>query len=78
MSDRFSPYDADRPLMLKCSCGGDHAQSDHHPAMNADAVKTVPVVSGSRGSTAAPDATWTRNTGIQPKYVASQRGRPSP
>ena len=36
MSDRFSPYNADRPLMLKCSCGGDHAQSDHHPVMNAD------------------------------------------
>ncbi len=36
MSDRFSPYDADRPLMLKCSCGGDHAPADHHPAMNAD------------------------------------------
>jgi nitrate/nitrite transport system substrate-binding protein len=36
MSDRFSPYDADRPLMLKCSCGGDHAPADHHPEMNAD------------------------------------------
>jgi nitrate/nitrite transport system substrate-binding protein len=36
MSDRFSPYDADKPLMLKCSCGGDHAPADHHPEMNAD------------------------------------------
>ena len=22
---RFDPYDADRPLLLKCGCGGDHA-----------------------------------------------------
>lgn len=36
MSDRFSPYDADRPLMLKCSCGGNHTPADHHPEMNAD------------------------------------------
>jgi nitrate/nitrite transport system substrate-binding protein len=26
---RFDPYDADRPLMLKCSCGGDHAAAQH-------------------------------------------------
>jgi nitrate/nitrite transport system substrate-binding protein len=38
MSDRFSPYDADRPLMLKCSCGGDHSPADHHPEMNADSA----------------------------------------
>ncbi|MDP1742042.1 CmpA/NrtA family ABC transporter substrate-binding protein [Polaromonas sp.] len=36
MSDRFSPYDADRPLMLKCSCGGDHSPADHHAELNAD------------------------------------------
>jgi nitrate/nitrite transport system substrate-binding protein len=36
MSDRFSPYDADRPLMLKCSCGGDHSPADHHGELNAD------------------------------------------
>jgi nitrate/nitrite transport system substrate-binding protein len=26
---RFDPYDADRPLMLKCGCGGNHAQAQH-------------------------------------------------
>ena len=30
MSDFFDPYNADRPLMLKCSCGRDHAPADHH------------------------------------------------
>ena len=29
MSEFFSPYDADRPLMLKCSCGRDHSVADH-------------------------------------------------
>ncbi len=29
MSEFFSPYDADRPLMLKCSCGRDHTVADH-------------------------------------------------
>ncbi len=29
MSEYFSPYDADRPLMLKCSCGRDHSVADH-------------------------------------------------
>ncbi len=38
MSDRFSPYDADRPLMLKCSCGGDHTPADHHKEMNVDSA----------------------------------------
>lgn len=32
MSDLFSPYDADQPLMLKCSCGRDHSAADHHAA----------------------------------------------
>jgi nitrate/nitrite transport system substrate-binding protein len=27
--DAYDPYDADRPLMLKCSCGADHAPQDH-------------------------------------------------
>ena len=31
-SSRFSPYDAERPLMLKCSCGRDHNAADHHAA----------------------------------------------
>jgi nitrate/nitrite transport system substrate-binding protein len=38
MSDFFSPYDADRPLMLKCSCGQDHNAADHHAAVSADAA----------------------------------------
>ncbi|MCJ7800577.1 MAG: ABC transporter substrate-binding protein, partial [Polaromonas sp.] len=36
MSDYFSPYDADQPLMLKCSCGKDHSPADHHQEVNAD------------------------------------------
>ena len=36
MSDYFSPYDADRPLMLKCSCGKDHTVADHHQEVHAD------------------------------------------
>ncbi len=36
MSEFFSPYDADRPLMLKCSCGRDHSVADHHAQANAD------------------------------------------
>ncbi len=37
-SSRFSPYDADQPLMLKCSCGKDHTLADHHAAVAADAA----------------------------------------
>ena len=35
---RFDPYDADRPLMLKCGCGGDHAPAQHsaEPAAESD------------------------------------------
>ena len=29
MTDYFDPYNADRPLMLKCSCGVDHTEADH-------------------------------------------------
>ena len=41
MSEFFSPYDADRPLMLKCSCGKDHTVAEHraadmHAAVAAD------------------------------------------
>ena len=36
MSEFFSPYDADRPLMLKCSCGRDHTVADHHAEVSAD------------------------------------------
>jgi nitrate/nitrite transport system substrate-binding protein len=29
MTDRYDAYDADRPLMLRCACGQDHAPSEH-------------------------------------------------
>ena len=32
MSDYFSPYDADRPLMLKCGCGQNHSAAEHASA----------------------------------------------
>jgi nitrate/nitrite transport system substrate-binding protein len=38
MSEFFSPYDADRPLMLKCTCGRDHSVADHHAEVAADAA----------------------------------------
>ena len=28
-STAYDPYDADRPLMLRCGCGADHAPQDH-------------------------------------------------
>ena len=38
MSEFFDPYNADRPLMLKCSCGRDHSPAEHHGAVAADAA----------------------------------------
>ena len=38
MSEFFDPYNADRPLMLKCSCGRDHSLADHHAETQADAA----------------------------------------
>jgi nitrate/nitrite transport system substrate-binding protein len=38
MSEFFDPYNADRPLMLKCSCGRDHTLADHHAEVSADAA----------------------------------------
>ena len=32
----FDPYNADRPLMMKCSCGRDHTVADHHAEVAAD------------------------------------------
>lgn len=29
MSQRYDAYDADRPLMLRCACGEDHAPTEH-------------------------------------------------
>ncbi|OYU46797.1 MAG: nitrate ABC transporter substrate-binding protein [Burkholderiales bacterium PBB4] len=41
MSEFFSPYDADRPLMLKCSCGREHTVADHQAETAADAAATL-------------------------------------
>jgi len=38
MSDFFDPYNADRPLMMKCSCGRDHSVADHHAEVAADSA----------------------------------------
>jgi nitrate/nitrite transport system substrate-binding protein len=38
MSAFFDPYNADRPLMMKCSCGRDHTVADHHAEVAADAA----------------------------------------
>jgi nitrate/nitrite transport system substrate-binding protein len=32
MSQAYDPYDADRPLMLRCGCGQDHAPGEHGAA----------------------------------------------
>ena len=32
----FDPYDADRPLMLKCGCGADHAPGEHPAAVTPE------------------------------------------
>ena len=29
MPQHFSPYEADRPLMMRCSCGRDHTAAEH-------------------------------------------------
>ena len=36
-SNAYDPYDADRPLMLRCGCGADHAPQDHAAAAVPDA-----------------------------------------
>ncbi len=34
----YDPYDADRPLMLRCACGQDHAPRSHQPAAHQPAA----------------------------------------
>jgi nitrate/nitrite transport system substrate-binding protein len=43
MSEFFDPYNADRPLMLKCSCGRDHTVAEHQAedAASARAAATL-------------------------------------
>ena len=38
MSEFFSPYDADRPLLLKCSCGKDHTAAEHAQEASAQSA----------------------------------------
>ena len=35
MSDHFSPYDADRPLMMQCACGRNHTVAEHQAEQSA-------------------------------------------
>jgi nitrate/nitrite transport system substrate-binding protein len=44
MSHPFDPYDPDRPLMLRCACGADHAPTEH----------------GAQGAAAIDDETFSR------------------
>ena len=37
---RFDPYDADRPLMLKCGCGVDHAPAQHSAETAAESEES--------------------------------------
>jgi nitrate/nitrite transport system substrate-binding protein len=36
MTSYFDPYEADRPLLLKCSCGRDHTVSEHQAEATAE------------------------------------------
>jgi nitrate/nitrite transport system substrate-binding protein len=36
MTQYFDPYNADRPLLLKCSCGKDHTVAEHQQEMTAE------------------------------------------
>jgi nitrate/nitrite transport system substrate-binding protein len=38
MTQYFDPYNADRPLMLKCSCGKDHTVAEHQQELSAGAA----------------------------------------
>jgi nitrate/nitrite transport system substrate-binding protein len=35
MNEFFSPYDADRPLLMKCGCGRNHSVDEHNKEVNA-------------------------------------------
>lgn len=38
MTAYFDPYNADRPLMLKCSCGRDHTTAEHEAEVAAESA----------------------------------------
>jgi nitrate/nitrite transport system substrate-binding protein len=70
MSNQFDAFDADQPLMLRCSCGQDHAPDEHavqteqslpHSFMEAAMVKALfPVDSVRRGFLKAVGANTAR------------------
>ena len=37
LASAYDPYDADRPLMLKCGCGADHAPQEHGAELSSSA-----------------------------------------
>lgn len=41
MSEFFDPYNADRPLMMRCGCGRDHTVAEHRAEMSADEAARV-------------------------------------
>ena len=40
MTQYFDPYDAERPLMLKCSCGREHSVAEHQQELAAEQAVT--------------------------------------
>lgn len=38
MTQYFDPYNADRPLLLKCSCGKDHTVAEHQQELSASSA----------------------------------------
>ena len=41
MTRHFDPYDADRPLTMRCSCGRDHREAEHRAELGADGAAPV-------------------------------------
>lgn len=41
MSEFFDPYNADRPLMMRCSCGRDHTLAEHQSELDASGAAQV-------------------------------------
>jgi nitrate/nitrite transport system substrate-binding protein len=39
--ESYDPYDADRPLLARCACGGDHAPADHPILRNPTSAEEV-------------------------------------
>lgn len=41
MLDRYNPYDPERPLLVGCSCGGNHAPDQHQAALSQKSAEEV-------------------------------------